>query len=124
MTGAELMLITVDVQPLVPLPPEFDFTPIKRWEQKNLAETRDALAPDALTVVQPDVWVWHGLREVVRTWHRDLLVVGSAHDANDGPARLGRDASELVDHLECPLAVAPSRPATIARTPSSGSEFD
>jgi nucleotide-binding universal stress UspA family protein len=59
-------------------------------------------------MVQADVLLWRGLRRVVRHEHRDLLVVGSARDADAGRVRLGRSASELLGHLECPLAVAPS----------------
>jgi nucleotide-binding universal stress UspA family protein len=73
-----------------------------------LAETRDALAPRARTVVQPDHLVWRALRHVVRAERRDLLVVGSGHAGHEGRVRLGKDAGDLGARLECPLAIAPS----------------
>ena len=109
-TAAELMLIAVAEEPLmqVVLPHEMDF---RRREQQTwamLAQTRDSLAPDARIVVESDVLIWRALRHVVRREHRDLLVVGSARDADDRRVRLGRTARELFSHLECPLAIAPS----------------
>jgi len=109
-TGAELMLIAVHEEPLiqVPMPEEMNWSTLQKQTQAMLAETRDSLEPNARIAVQADVLVWRGLRHVVRHEHRDLLVVGSAHDAEDGRVRLGRDASGLLAHLECPLAIAPS----------------
>ena len=109
-TGAELMLIGVHEEPLLPvaLPGGLSWSALEEQARTVLAETRDSLAPDARIMVQADVLVWRGLRHVVRHEHRDLLVVGSAQNANTGRVRLGRSASELLGHLECPLAIAPS----------------
>lgn len=108
--GSELMVIGVHREPLVPmaLSRGVDWATVQdeTWAQVNAA--RDAVAPQARTVVQADVLVWRGLRHVVRYEHRDLLVVGSAHDAEEGRVRLGRDAGELLEHLSCPLAIATS----------------
>ena len=108
--GAELMLIAIHEEPLVPvaLPGGASWTTIEAQARTMLAETRDSLAPDARIMVQADVLVWRGLRRVVRHEHRDLLVVGSAQDADAKRVRLGRSAGELLGHLECPLAIAPS----------------
>ena len=104
------MLIAVHVEPLVPvaLPGGMSWSTLEKQARTTLAETRDSLAPDARIAVQPDVLVWRGLRHVVRRQHRDLLVVGSAQDAEPGRVRLGRSARDLLGHLECPLAIAPS----------------
>ena len=109
-TGAELMLIAVHEEPLVPvaLPGGMSWTALEERARTTLAETRDSLAPDARIVVHADVLVWRGLRHVVRHEHRDLLVVGSGRRADDGRVRLGRSAGELLGHLECPLAIVPS----------------
>ncbi|HSO98065.1 MAG TPA: universal stress protein [Solirubrobacteraceae bacterium] len=109
-TSAELTLIAVREEPLlaVSLPAEANWATSERQARTMLAQTRDAMAPHARTVVESDVLIWRALRRAVRRDHRDLLVVGSARDADDGRVRLGRSARELVDHLECPLAVAPS----------------
>jgi len=109
-TGAELMLIAVHEEPLIPvaLPGGMSWTALEQRARTMLAETRDSLAPDARIMVQADVLVWRGLRHVVRHEHRDLLVVGSARNADTGRVRLGRSAGDLLGHLECPLAIAPS----------------
>jgi nucleotide-binding universal stress UspA family protein len=108
-TGAELMLIAVHEEPLIQLsmPEGMSWSTLHEQARAVLAQTRDTLAPDARVALQPDVLVWRGLRHVVRRDHRDLLVVGSARDADDGFVRLGRNASELLTHLECPLAITP-----------------
>ena len=109
-TGAGLMLIAVHQEPLVPvaLPGEMSWAALERRARTMLAEMRDSLAPDARIMVHADVLVWRGLCHAVRHEHRDLLVVGSAHNAEAGYVRLGRSAGGLLGHLECPLAIAPS----------------
>ena len=109
-TAAELMLIAVPKEPLIQLaaPGGFGWAALKNRAWSTLAETRDALAPEAWIVVHPDVLVWRGLRHVVHVEHRDLFVVGCVADAPDGRVRLGRSARELLAHLDCPLAVAPA----------------
>jgi nucleotide-binding universal stress UspA family protein len=108
-TGAELMLIAVHEEPLIPiaLPGGMSWTALEKRTRTMLAETRDSLAPGARIAVHADALVWRGLRQVVRQEHRDLLVLGSAHEADPGRVRLGRSAGELLGHLECPLAIAP-----------------
>jgi nucleotide-binding universal stress UspA family protein len=108
-TGAELMLIAVHEEPLVPvaLPGGMSWTTLEDQARTVLAKTRDSLAPDARIMVEADSLVWRGLRRAARREHRDLLVVGSAQDADPGQVRLGKSASELLGHLECALAVAP-----------------
>jgi nucleotide-binding universal stress UspA family protein len=109
-TGAELLLIAVHEEPLIPvaLPGGMSWTALEQRARTMLAETRDSLAPDARIMVQADVLVWRGLGHVVLHEHRDLLVVGSARNADTGRVRLGRSAGDLLGHLECPLAIAPS----------------
>lgn len=65
--------------------------------EEALVSIRDALAPQAKVVLEPDALVWRALRRVARQEHLDLLVVGAggAHAAADG--------------LECALAIAPLR---------------
>jgi len=109
-TRAELMMIAIHQEPLYPmvLPKGMNWATLERRARAMLADTRESLAPEARLAVHPDVLVWRGLRHVVRLEHRDLLVVGSAHDAAPGRVRLGKTARELFGHLECPLALAPS----------------
>lgn len=109
-TRADLILIGVHEEPLLPasMPGELSWRALEEQARTVLAQTRDSLAPDARIMIQADVLVWRGLRHVVRQEHRDLLVVGSAQNAGAGRVQLGRSASELLGHLECPLAIAPS----------------
>jgi nucleotide-binding universal stress UspA family protein len=108
--GAELMLIAIHEEPVLPiaLPGAMSWKTIEEQTRAMLAKTRDSLAPEARIMVQADTLVWRGLCHVVQHEHRDLLVVGSAQDADAGSVRLGKRADELLGHLECPLAVAPS----------------
>jgi nucleotide-binding universal stress UspA family protein len=107
-TGGELLLIGVDVEEMVTLNiAGWDRKTLRKQARTTLAEKRDALAPDAGLALQSDSLVWRGLRHIAHARRCDVLVVGSAHDAQDGHARLGRHARELQSHLECALAVAP-----------------
>jgi len=102
------LLIGVDVEEMVTLNiTGWDRKTLRKQAHATLSEKRDALAPDAGLAVQSDALVWRGLRHVAHARRCDVLVVGSAHDAEDGHVRLGRHARELQSHLECPLAVAP-----------------
>ncbi len=108
--GAELLLIAVHEEPLiqVPMPKAAAWSTLQKQALASAAQARDAVAPGARVTVEADVLVWRALRRVARREHRDLLVVGSTHHADDGCIHLGRSAGELLGHLECPLAVAPS----------------
>jgi nucleotide-binding universal stress UspA family protein len=107
--GAELLLIAAHQEPLLPIVPPAgtSWRSQQRAARQMLAETRDSLAPEALITVQADVLVWRALRHVVRQDHRDLLIVGSGRCATPGHVRLGPDASDLLGHLSCPMAIAP-----------------
>ena len=127
-TAAELMLTAVREEPLlaVALPAEVNWSASEKLARTMVVHTRDSMAPRARIAVESDALIWRALCRVVRREHRDLLVVGSAHDAEDGHVRLGRSARQLFDHLECPLAVAPRGLAgrTTARLRRIGVGFD
>jgi nucleotide-binding universal stress UspA family protein len=108
-TSAELMLIAVYEEPLLEgvVPADLGWTSVRHQAWTMLARTRDSLAPEARTVLQVDGLVWRGLLDVARREHRDLLVVGSARQAEYGHATVGDAADELLSHLEWPLAIAP-----------------
>ena len=106
-TGADLMLVTVHLDPLVPLPRGMDWSSLHEQSELILKETRGALAPDARCVVETDFSVPHALERVVRREHRDLLVVGSSRDAPDGHVRIGKRTRQLLGHAACALAIAP-----------------
>jgi nucleotide-binding universal stress UspA family protein len=106
-TGADLMLVTVHLDPLVPLPRGMDWFRLHEQSELMLKETRGALAPDARNVVETDFSVPRALERVVRQEHRDLLVVGSSPDASDGHVRIGKRTRQLLGHAACALAIAP-----------------
>ncbi len=97
-TGAELMLIAVYEEPLLEgvVPAELGWTTVRQQARTMLARTRDALAPEARTVLQVNGLVWRGLLDVARREHRDLLVLGSTRHAEYGHATLGDAAAELL----------------------------
>jgi nucleotide-binding universal stress UspA family protein len=108
-TDAELMLIAVHVAPITRFvePEGLDSSSLRKQVWADVANARDALAPEARIEVQSDAVLWRGLRHVVRFQHADMLVVGSSSEAREGHGRLGRHARELQEHLERPLAIAP-----------------
>ena len=108
-TGAELMLIAVYEEPLLEgvVPAELGWRSVRHQARTMLAQTRDSLAPEARIILQVNGLAWRGLLDVARRERRDLLVVGSARQAEYGQATLGDSAAELLSHLECPLAIAP-----------------
>jgi len=106
-TGADLMLVAVHLDPLVPLPRGMDWSSLHEQSELMLRETRGALAPDARHVVETDFSVTRALERVVRREHRDLLVVGSSRDASDGHVRIGKRTRQLLGHAGCALAIAP-----------------
>jgi nucleotide-binding universal stress UspA family protein len=106
-TGAELMLVAVQPEPLVVLPPGMDSKSLREQAEKTLREVRHSLAPDARIVVETDLSVARALHRVVRREHRDLLVLGSSRHAGDGRVRAGKRARQLLCSFECALAVAP-----------------
>ena len=106
-TGAELMLVAVQPDPLVVLPPGMDSKSLHEQAEKTLREVRDSLAPDARIVVERDLSIARALHRVVRREHRDLLVLGSSRHARDGRVRAGKRTRQLLCNFECALAVAP-----------------
>jgi nucleotide-binding universal stress UspA family protein len=107
--GAELMLISVYEEPLLEpvVPAEVGWSSARKQARALLADTRDALAPEARIMVDSDALVSRGLARVVGREHRNVVVVGSSRRASDGHVRLGKRVRELMGHLECPLAIAP-----------------
>ena len=124
-TGAELMLTVIDLQSIISLPYGTDPKAFRRATERALKELRADLAPKARTVIEADVSVPRALDRVVRRERRDLLVVGSSHEALDGHVRIGKRTRQLLGHFEWPLAVAPQAPPRAPLTIGSvGVGFD
>ncbi len=105
--GAELMLVAVHPDPMLPLPSEMGWKSLRREAEKLLRTVRDAHAPQARIVAETDFSIPRALHRVVRAHDRDLLVVGSSRDAADGHVRIGKRTRQLLCHFECALAIAP-----------------
>jgi nucleotide-binding universal stress UspA family protein len=104
--GAELLLVTVQSDPLVLPPLGVNWATLREEARSALRTARTAHAPNARTVVEIDFSVPRGLQRVVRREHRDLLVVGSSRHAENGRVRIGKRTRQLLCRFECPLAVA------------------
>jgi nucleotide-binding universal stress UspA family protein len=105
-TGADLMLVAIE--PDLPLLiPGLDWQQILRQTENMLKQTRSSWSPHARVLVDSDVSTARGLRRVVRHHHRQLLAVGSRRHGPDGEVSIGRSTRQLIDQLECPLAIAP-----------------
>ena len=107
LTGAELMLVAVHINPMVPVPREMDSRTLRRQAEDILREVRDALAPLARIVVEADLSVARALHRVVNREQRDLLVVGSSRHGPQGCVRIGKRTRQLLCNFECALAIAP-----------------
>jgi nucleotide-binding universal stress UspA family protein len=106
-TGAELMLVAVHQDPIVPMPSDMSWKSLRKEAERKLREVRDSHAPHARIVAESDVSIPRALHRVVRAHHRDLLVLGSIRDAPDGRVRIGKRTRQLLCHFECALAIAP-----------------
>jgi nucleotide-binding universal stress UspA family protein len=106
-TGAELMLVAVHPNPLVPMPSGMDWKSLRKEAERMLRDVRDSLAPDARIMAETDLSIPRALHRVVRRDHRDLLVVGSSRNAPEGRVRIGKRTRQLLCHFECALAIAP-----------------
>jgi len=106
-TDADVILVGVLGDPVVIPLTGGSWTELHRQAESTLAETRDELVPGARSVIVTDVSTARGLERVVAREHRDLLVVGSTPDAQDGCVRIGRRARQLIGDAGCALAIAP-----------------
>jgi nucleotide-binding universal stress UspA family protein len=105
-TGADLMLLAIE--PDLPLIiPGLDFQRMRRETENMLKQTRSMWAPNARVVVDTDISIARGIRRVMRHHYRQLLAVGSSRHGPLGEVSLARDTRQLLDHLGCPLAIAP-----------------
>jgi nucleotide-binding universal stress UspA family protein len=105
-TGAELMLVAVYLDPIVLVPNSLSRKTLRAQAENILRDVRDAQAPGARILAEADLSVPRALHRVVHQHHRDLLVVGSSRDASDGRVRIAKRTRQLLGHFEYPLAIA------------------
>jgi nucleotide-binding universal stress UspA family protein len=106
-TGAELMLVSVHPDPMVPVPKEMESKALRKESERMLMDVRCSHAPGARVVAERDLSIARALHRVVRHHHRDLLVLGSSRDAAQGTVRIGKRTRQLLCHFDCSLAIAP-----------------
>lgn len=105
-TGADLMLVTVE--PDLPLViPGLKRDALRHQTDDMLRRTRNTIAPGARLAVNRDLSIARGLKRLLRTHHRDLLVVGSSRHGAAGQVSMGSSTRQLLDNLHCSLAIAP-----------------
>jgi len=93
-----------------------DFSLIAPWAgsdpmhhdiERQMREMRDEWHPRSRIAVERDRSVAHGLERIVQRNHRELLVIGSSHRAQEGRVWLSGHGRQLIGHLSCPLVIAP-----------------
>jgi nucleotide-binding universal stress UspA family protein len=104
---AELMLVAIHPDPLVPTPPDAGWKALHKQAEALLHKTRDSFSSKARITVETDWSIPRALERVVRREHRDLLVVGSSRHAAEGQVLIGKRTRQLLCHSQCALAVAP-----------------
>lgn len=105
-TGAELLLVAIEPD----LPWLIGGNQRHRAQaqtEANLERTRQALDIPARTVIDSDLSVTRGLSRVVRDAGCDLLVIGSSRRAAPGEVVMAKRTRQLLQGLDCALAVAP-----------------
>jgi nucleotide-binding universal stress UspA family protein len=106
-TSADLLLVAVIADPIVLPPVGVSWREVGKQAQSGLSDLRDAVMPSARLAVRTDLSVPRALRRVVAREHRDLLVVGSSHKADEGSVRIGKRVRQLIGYASCALAIAP-----------------
>lgn len=106
-TSAELMLVSVQPDPLLLPPLALNWKETEKETEAMLHRIRESLAPSARTAVLTDLSVPRALQRLVHRQHRDLLVMGSSRQGREGHVRIGKRTRQLLCHFESPLAVAP-----------------
>ena len=93
-----------------------DFSLIAPWAgsdpmhhdiELQMRRMRDAWHPRSRIAIDRDRSVARGLARMVERNHRQLLVVGSSHRAQEGRVWLSGHVRQLIGHLPCPLVIAP-----------------
>jgi nucleotide-binding universal stress UspA family protein len=108
-TGAELLLVTVDVDPRRVVPPAraADGASARETTGAMLRELCETVVPGARAVVEPDWSVPHALARLVSLERPALVVVGSNRRAPHGHVRIGGRTRQLLSQAQCAVAIAP-----------------
>jgi nucleotide-binding universal stress UspA family protein len=106
-TGADAILVAVLGDPVVIPLAGGSWKELHDQAELTLSLARDELVPGGRSMIVTDVSVARALERVVEREHRDLLVVGSTRDAEEGRVRIGRRSRQLIGDAPCALAIAP-----------------
>jgi nucleotide-binding universal stress UspA family protein len=105
-TDADLMLLAVE--PELPLMiPGSDWRRMRGETETLLSRVRASCAPGARFAIDTDLSAPRGLQRLARREHRQLLAIGSSPDGRAGEVSIGHKTRQLLDELECVLAIAP-----------------
>jgi nucleotide-binding universal stress UspA family protein len=103
---ADLMLVAIE--PELPLMiPGGDWRRMRHETERLLSRVRDSRAPGARFAIDTDLSTPRGLLRLVRREHRQLLALGSSPGGPAGEVSIGHNTRQLLDELECALAIAP-----------------
>jgi nucleotide-binding universal stress UspA family protein len=106
-TGADALLVAVLSDPLILPLAGANWKELHMTAETKLAETRDALVPDARVAIETDVSIARALGRVAARERADLIVVGSSSDADAGRVAIGKRTRQLIGDAQSSLAVAP-----------------
>jgi len=103
---ADLMLLAIE--PELPLMiPGGDWRAMRGETETLLSRVRASCAPGARFAIDTDLSAARGLHRLVRREHRQLLALGSSLHGPLGEVSIGHKTRQLLDELECALAIAP-----------------
>lgn len=104
---ADLIVVAVHPDPLVVLPGAMNWSGLRKESEATLRHTRDDLAPGARLAVETGFSVPRAFERMVLREHRNLLALGSSRHAAQGRVRIGKRTRQLLEHVNCPIAIAP-----------------
>lgn len=105
-TDADLILLAIE--PALPLMvPGGDWRRMRGETETLLSNVRASCAPGARFAIDADLSAPRGLHRLARQEHRQLLVIGSSPGGPAGEVSIGHTTRQLLDELECALAIAP-----------------
>jgi nucleotide-binding universal stress UspA family protein len=109
--NADLMMMTV-MPDLSLIAPWAGSDVMQDDVEQQMRHMRDEWHPGARIEIDRDRAVARGLMRMVERHHREVLVVGSSHRADEGRVLISGHVRQLIGHLPCPLLLAPRGLAT------------
>jgi nucleotide-binding universal stress UspA family protein len=105
-TDADLMLMAIEPE-LPVMIPGADQRRMRRETETLLSRVRQSCASGARFAIDTDRSAPRGLQRLARREHRQVLALGSSPGGPVGEVSIGHNTRQLLDELECALAIAP-----------------